>query len=59
MGLFSNIISATVKVALTPVAIAKDVVNVATGQEADTTKELLKSAGNDAEDAINNALGED
>lgn len=59
MGFFSNIISATVKVALTPVAIVKDVANVVTGQDADATKELLKSAGEDAEQAINNACGED
>lgn len=52
MGFFSNIISATVKTALTPLAIAKDAVNVATGQEADTTKELLKSAGEDVEEAF-------
>ncbi len=58
MGFFSNIISATVKVALTPVAIVKDVVNIATGEEADSTKELLKSAGKDAEKAIDNACGE-
>jgi len=52
MGFFSNIISATVKVALTPVAVVKDVVNIATGEEADATKDLLKSAGEDAEEAM-------
>jgi hypothetical protein len=52
MGFFSNIISATVKTALTPVAIVKDVVNVATGDEANATKKLVKSAGNDAADAF-------
>lgn len=54
MGMFdflSEITSATVKVALTPVAIVKDVVNVATGEEADSTKELLKSAAKDMENA--------
>lgn len=59
MGFFSNIISATVKVALTPVAIVKDVVNVAIGEEADSTKELLKSAGDDAGRAIDNMCGEE
>ena len=58
MGFFSNIISATVKVALTPVAIVKDVVNVATGEEANTTKDLIKSAGEDAEKVGNTLLGE-
>ena len=50
MGLFDvflDVISATVKVALTPVAVVKDAVNVATGQEVDATKELIKSAGED------------
>ena len=52
MGFFSNIISATVKTALTPVAIVKDAVNVVTGDEADATKKLLSSAKEDAEDAF-------
>lgn len=52
MGFFSSIVSATVKTVLTPVAIAKDVVNVAIGEEADATKELLESAGEDIEDAF-------
>jgi hypothetical protein len=47
MGFLSDIFSATVKVALTPVAIVKDVVNVAIGDEANTTKELLNSAVDD------------
>lgn len=51
MGFFSNLVSATVKTVLTPVAIVKDVVNVATGEEANTTKKLLNSAKNDIEDA--------
>jgi hypothetical protein len=52
MGFFSNIISATVKTVLTPVAIVKDVVNVATGEDADATNNLLSSAQGDASDAI-------
>lgn len=59
MGFFSNIISATVKVALTPIAVVKDVVNIATGEEPDATKELLQSAGEDAQKAIDNACGEE
>ena len=51
MGFFANIISATVKVACTPVAIVKDVVDVASGEEAENTKKLLESAGEDAEQA--------
>ncbi len=57
MGFFSDILSATVKVALTPVAIVKDAVNIVTGEEPDATKDLLKSAGEDLDDAINEATG--
>jgi hypothetical protein len=57
MGFFSNILSATVKTVLTPVAIVKDAVNVATGEEADETKNLLASAGEDVEDAIDDITG--
>lgn len=51
MGFLSNMFSAAVKTALTPIAVAKDVVNVVTGEEADTTKELLESASDDVEEA--------
>lgn len=52
MGLFSSLVSATVKTVLTPVAVAKDVVNVVTGEEADATKELLESAADDISEAF-------
>lgn len=52
MGFFSSLVSATVKTALTPLAVVKDAVNVVTGEEADATKELLQSAGEDIEDAF-------
>lgn len=52
MGFFGNIISSVVKVALTPVAIVKDVVNIATDEEADATKKLLESAKEDGEEAF-------
>lgn len=51
MGLFSNLFSAVVKTALTPVAVVKDAVNVAIGEEADETKKLIESAGDDVKDA--------
>jgi len=51
MGFFSNILSATVKTALTPIAVVKDAVNVVTGEEADETKKLLESAGDDVKEA--------
>ncbi len=52
MGFFSSIIGATVQVVFTPLAVVKDVVNVATGQEVDATKNLLSSAKEDAEGAL-------
>ena len=52
MGFLSNMLSATVKTVLTPVAIVKDAVNVVTGEEADATKNLLLSAKEDVEDAF-------
>lgn len=51
MGFLSGLLSATVKTVLTPVAIVKDAVNVATGEEADATKSLLQSAADDVSDA--------
>lgn len=52
MGFFSNLVSATVKTALTPVAVVKDVVNIATDQEPSSTKNLIQSAGDDLVDSI-------
>ena len=40
MGFLGNILTATIKVALTPVAIVKDAANIAFGNEADATKKL-------------------
>jgi hypothetical protein len=52
MGLITGILSATVKTALTPVALVKDVVNIATGEDANATKQLLKSAVDDTKEAV-------
>jgi len=57
MGLFSNILSATVKVVLTPAAVVTDVVAIVKGEEPDNTKDLLKSAGEDWDDAVDEATG--
>jgi hypothetical protein len=54
MGFLSNIVSATIKTALTPIAVVKDVVNIATDKDADATKNLLQSAREDASDAFDN-----
>lgn len=51
MGFITNLISATVKTALTPLAVVKDAANVVTGAKADATKKLLESAKDDVEDA--------
>jgi hypothetical protein len=52
MGFFSNILSATVKTVLTPIAIVKDAANIVIGEDADTTKKLLESAVDDITDAF-------
>lgn len=52
MGFLSGMFSAVVKTALTPVAIVKDVVNIATDQEPEATKELLESAAKDVEESV-------
>jgi hypothetical protein len=57
MGFLSNMLSATVKTVLTPVAVVKDAVNVVTGEEADATKNLLSSAVEDVEEGFDD-LGE-
>jgi len=57
MGFFSNLISATVKTALTPVAIVKDAVSLVKGEDPDATKELLQSAGEDLTNAVDDVTG--
>ena len=61
MGLFNilgNIASATVKTAVTPVAIIADAVDVAVGSEPTHTKKLVKSIGKDLEDSLDEMSGE-
>lgn len=52
MGFFTNIVSATIKTALTPVAIVKDAANLVTGEKPESTKKLLNSAADDAKEAM-------
>ena len=52
MGFFGNILSATVKVVLTPVAIVKDSANIVMGKDVDATKKLMESAKDDVSDAL-------
>ena len=51
MGFFSNIISATVKTVLTPIAIVSDAVSVVTGEDPKATSELVQSAVEDLGEA--------
>lgn len=46
-----NLASATVKVALTPVAVAVDAVNIVSGDDVEATTNLLGSAVEDLEKA--------
>lgn len=57
MGFFSDILSATVKTVLTPIAIVKDAVDIVKGEEPNNTKSLLQSAGEDLSDAIDEITG--
>lgn len=57
MGFLSDIFSATVKTALTPVAVIKDTVNILTSEEADAVKNLIESAVEDVEEAFD-SLGD-
>ena len=61
MGLFGfvgNVVSASVKVVATPIAATVDIVKIATGDEADTTKNLLRSIDDDLEDAGDQITGD-
>jgi hypothetical protein len=57
-GFFGEVASATVKIIATPIAVASDIVNVATGNEPEQTKKLIKSAGKDIEKSIDQITGE-
>lgn len=54
MGFFKNMVSAAVKTALTPIAVAKDAVDVVSGKDPNNTKNLLGSASKDVDDAFDN-----
>lgn len=51
MGFLGDVFSSVVKVALTPVAIVKDVANISTGEKPNATKKLLQSAADDITEA--------
>jgi len=52
MGFLTNLLSATVKTVLTPIAVVKDAVNIATGEDVDATKDLLSSAVSDIAEGL-------
>jgi len=52
MGFLTNLLSATVKTALTPIAVVIDAVNIATGEDVDATKDLLSSAVSDIAEGL-------
>jgi len=52
MGFLTGRLSATIETVLLPVAIAKDVVDVVSGNETETTKYLLRTIKEDVEGAI-------
>ena len=59
MSILGKLTGVIVKTALTPIAVVKDVVNVATGQEASATKKHIDSAIDDLEKFADGMCGED
>jgi len=53
MGFFGDIIGIAVNVVLTPVVIVKDVVNIATDQELNSTANHIDSIIDDIDNALN------
>lgn len=56
MGFLGNILGAGIKVALTPIAIVADVVDIAEGEAPTTTVSLLASAVDDVIDAADDLV---
>lgn len=52
MGFFGSMLSAAVKTLTIPVAVVKDVVNVAADEEPSATERLVDSIVDDVDDAI-------
>ena len=52
MGFFGELISATVKTALTPLAVVKDVVNVVTGEDIEATEKTVAGIIDNLENAV-------
>lgn len=56
MGFLGNILGAGIKVALTPVTILKDVVDIADGEVPTATATILASAADDVVDAVDDLI---
>lgn len=52
LGFISNIAIATVKTALSPVAVVLDVADILTGEEPEQTMSLMDNIGDDLQTAI-------
>lgn len=52
MGFLGSLVSATVKTALTPVAVVKDAANITMGDDPNATKNLIDSIGDDIDNII-------
>lgn len=52
MGFLSGLVGAVVKTAVSPIAVAKDVVNAVTGEEVDSSKKAIDSIVDDIEEAL-------
>jgi len=56
MGFLSKITSAAIKTALTPIAVVKDVVAIATDQPVNNTEKLVESITKDIENSTNEII---
>lgn len=54
MGFFSSLVSTSVKTILSPLAVAKDAMDVVIGNEPTATKELMESTVRDVKKATDN-----
>lgn len=52
MGFFSGLFGAAVKTVLTPIAVAKDALNIAVGEKPDATKKHAEDIIDDLKEAL-------
>lgn len=56
MSLLSSLINATIKAALTPVALVADIVHVVNGEAPVSTMEMISSAVEDVKDGVSQGI---